>query len=494
MNISSVIEAETSDDGVALMHRDRSVTYSELQQAAARVHAGLVDCGVEPGDPVVLAAGTTQYFVAALFGVLRSGAVAVPMNPLAPAPEMQAELAAVEPRLVLAGPAAAASLAGCELSCEVIALPGAEIEGASQFEEFLGEPSHPAVERDPDDVALMLFTSGTAGAPKAAMLSHRNLQANIDQVEAHMPSLMGPEDVALGVIPLFHILGLNMMLGTILGSRASMVLIERFDPAAATELIVRHGVTLLAGPPAMWSAFAQHPDANPSDFSTVRVAISGADGLRREVAQLVDDRLGVTLTQGYGLTEASPVLSLAIGTGAPATSVGRPVPGVQLRLVDSAGSDVPIGDEGEIWARGENIFLGYLNDAGATTEALTTDGWLKTGDIGVVDDDGFLYIVDRSKDLVVVSGFNVFPGEVEDVLLEHQSVTEAAVVGLADSVTGEAVKAFVVGAPGTVVDESVLVAHCETRLARYKCPSSIEVVPSIPKGGVVGKPRRRELR
>lgn len=494
MNISSIVESIDNDGQVALYHRDQRVTYADLRLDAAQIHAGLRDLGIGPGDRVILAAGTTKYFIAALFGVLRSGAVAVPINPLAPPTEMQAELDAIGPKLVFVGPAALASLSRCHTEATVVAFPGTHMERAVELDSFRGDPELSPVERAPDDVALMLFTSGTAGAPKAAMLTHGNLRANIDQVEAHAPDLAGPGDVALGALPLFHILGLNIMLGVILGSRASVVLVERFDAGSAIELIGRHQITLLAGPPAMWSALASHPGVGPEDFSTVRTAISGAAGLSRELAQLVQDTLGISLSQGYGLTEASPVLTLGVGTGAPPTSVGRPVPGVQLRLVDHTGSDVPVGDQGEIWARGDNIFPGYLDSPHATRSALTDDGWLKTGDIGVVDDDGFLYIVDRSKDLIVVSGFNVFPGEVETVLVSHPAVAEAAVVGMADALTGEAVKAFVVAKEGAALDESELVAYCEGHLSRYKCPTSVEVVSELPRGGVVGKLRRRDLR
>ncbi len=494
MNLVTVVERYADDERVALRHRDNAISYSELVDTIRRAHAGVAARGLGPGDRIMLVIGTTPHFVVNLFGVLRAGAVAVPVNPLAPAPEMKSEINAVDPHLIIVGPAGAAALAKCDVTCPVVALPGAQFTGAVDFDDFLADGALPIVERESSDLALLLFTSGTAGLPKAAMLTHGNLQANIDQVDAHMPDIAGADDVALGVLPLFHILGLNMLLGVVLRSGASVVLVERFDPAGAIELIARHNVTLLSGPPAMWGAFANHPGASVADFETVRLALSGAAGLSRDVADSVRQRLGLSLTQGYGLTEAAPVLTLSVGTGAPATSVGRPVPGVQLRLVDSAGNDVPVGDKGEIWARGDNIFPGYWNDETATARALTTDGWLRTGDVAVVDDDGFLYIVDRSKDLIVVSGFNVFPAEVEAILQTHEAIEEAAVIGVAHALSGEAVKAYVVAVRGAVIDDDEVIGFCEGRLARYKCPQVIEVVDEIPKGGVVGKVRRRELR
>lgn len=494
MNIAHVIEQHAESDRVALHHWDDSVTYAELMGDIRNFQAGLAAHGINPGDRVMLVAGTTPDFVVALFGVLRSGAVAVPVNPLAPTPQMSSEIEAIDPALIVVGPAGCSVLEDCDVECPVVALPGVIFEGAIPLEAFMVDGHPDLVDRDAADLALLLFTSGTAGAPKAAMLTHGNLQANIDQVDQHAANLVTPEDVALGVLPLFHILGLNMLLGTILRSGASVVLVQRFDPAGAIGLVKRHGVTIVSGPPAMWQAWSEMPDITAADFSTVRLALSGAASLPREVANKVQDRLGVPLTQGYGLTEASPVLTLGLGTGAPATSVGRPVPGVELRLVDSAGDDVPVGDEGEVWARGANIFSGYWNDPEATAAALTEDGWLRTGDIAVVDDDGFLFIVDRSKDLIVVSGFNVFPGEVEEVLQSHAGIASAAVVGIASSSAGEAVKAFVVPETGVVLDENEVIHHCEARLARYKCPEAVVVVSELPRGGVVGKLRRRELR
>ncbi len=494
MNITELLEPFAATDRAALHHRDRTFTYRELAEQVQQVQAGLADAGVQPGDKVMLIAGTSPQFVAALFGILREGAVAVPINPLSPVPEMAPEIAAINPSLVFVGPAAAAAVAEIAPACPVVALMSAHYDGAIAFEDFLGEAPRRGVQRAPEDLALLIFTSGTAGLPKAAMLTHGNLAANIGQVDAHGAGLANADDVVLGALPLFHILGLNMLLGVFMRSGASIVLVERFDAHGALELVRRHGVTSVSGPPAMWQAWASLPDVGPEDFKTLRVAISGAAGLSREVANAVQERLGVPLSQGYGLTEAAPVLTLGAGTGAPATSVGRPVPGVSLRLVDHDGEDVPVGDEGEIWAKGDNIFPGYLDNPEATALALTEDGWLRTGDIGVVDDDGYLYIVDRRKDLIVVSGFNVFPGEVEAALLTHPDIEDAAVVGVAHPTTGESVRAFVVPVEGVPLDENEVIAHCESLMARYKCPQAVEVVSELPRGNAMGKLRRRNLR
>lgn len=494
MNISQLVEGNRGSARVALRHGEAETTYDELLTSARRVHAGLAALGVAAGDRVMLLAGTTPDVVAVLFGVLRCGAIAVPINPTAPRPEMQAELDVVNPALVVVGPTGSQTLEACSVACPVVALPGASVASAIEYRDFVVDAELELVDREPGDVALMLFTSGTAGLPKAAMLTHGNLSAAADQVDAHTSGLVTADDVAFGVLPLFHILGLSMLLGSLLRVEASLVLVERFDPKSALQLIDRHGVTLISGPPALWGALADQPGVTPNDFRSVRIAISGAAALTRDIVQKVQSNLGVALSQGYGLTEASPGLTLGLGTGAPAMSVGRPLPGIQMRLVDASGNDVPVGDKGEVWARGDNIFVGYLDDAEATAQALMPDGWLRTGDVAVVDDDGFLYIVDRHKDLIVVSGFNVFPAEVEQALTDHPELREAAVVGVEDPATGESVKAYVVVVAGSTIAEADVIAHCEERLARYKCPVSVVILDDLPRGTTMGKVRRRELR
>jgi long-chain acyl-CoA synthetase len=228
-------------------------------------------------------------------------------------------------------------------------------------------------------------------------------------------------------------------------------------------------------------------------FQTVRVATSGAARLSTEVAERMKSRFGVSVAEGYGLTEAAPVVTTSTGHELRSGSIGAPVPGVKLRLVDADGSDVLVGDAGEIWVQGPNVFQGYWNDPEATRTALTDDGWLRTGDIAVVDDDGYLYLVDRAKDLIIVSGFNVFPAEVEQVLMEHPSIDRCAVVGVPHPHTGEAVKAYVVTAPGRSIDEDDVIAFAQDRLARYKCPDKVMFVDDLPEG-MAGKVLRRALR
>jgi long-chain acyl-CoA synthetase len=295
------------------------------------------------------------------------------------------------------------------------------------------------------------------------------------------------------VLPLFHIFGLNVVIGTTLAGGGSIVLVQRFDPVSAMETIAERHVTIIPGAPSMWMALAQldHPDAN--GFKGVRIALSGAAKLPEQISQSLSARFGLQVHEGYGLTEASPVVTTSIGLAWIPGSIGRPVPGIELRLVDENGEDVLLGDSGEIWIRGENIFAGYLNDPEATARVLTRDGWLRTGDIAVVDEDGHLYMVDRVKDLIIVSGFNVFPAEVEGVLVAHPDVAEVAVVGTAHPHTGEAVRAYVVARNGVHLDEDALIDYCRTKLARYKCPSKVLFVESLPRN-ISGKVQRYALR
>jgi long-chain acyl-CoA synthetase len=350
------------------------------------------------------------------------------------------------------------------------------------------------VARQDTDLAVLLFTSGTAGEPKAAMLSHGNLVANVHQMLG-VPDILGPDDVGLVALPLFHVFGLNVALGLALATGAALVLETRFDPEASLDLVRRTGVTTLLGVPTMFAAWADLPGATAAErpLGRVRRAISGAAALDADVAVRFERRYGIALWQGYGLTEAAPAVATFFGPGHRPGSVGRPLPGVEVRLVDESGEAVLHGDPGEIWVRGPNVFTGYWRDPRATARVLTPDGWLRTGDVGVIADDGDLFVVERSKDLVIVSGFNVFPAEVERVLASVPGVAEAVVVGRPDATTGEAVEAVVVPAPGAALTEEELRAHCAANLARYKCPTTIRFVPELPRG-LVGKALRRALR
>jgi long-chain acyl-CoA synthetase len=469
MNLAAMVEPHP-EGAVALVEGDRQVTYGELRRRLGLLRGALLARGVKAGDRVAVVGPNRIELVEAYLAVLGVGAVVVPLNPQSPPAELERERRAVG-------------------VTEVLTTSAGEIDELVKS----GYPPVPVADVDTDAVAVLCFTSGTAGSPRAAMLTHRSLRANVDQM-ASGPDRLRPDDVVLGVLPLFHVYGFGVALDATLSAGARLVLTPRFDPDDTLELIARQGVTIVPGAPPMWVAWARLDGADAASFASVRQALSGAAKLPEEVAAAMEDRLGVVVREGYGLTEASPVVTTSVGIEPRRGSVGQALDGVEVRVVDEDGVDVFDGDPGEIWVRGDNVFAGYWEDPEATARVLSPDGWLHTGDVAVTE-DGYLYIVDRAKDLIIVSGFNVFPAEVEQVIAEAPGVAEVCVVGVAHETTGEAVRAFVVPTPGAAerVTEDAVVAWCRQRLARYKCPTSVLVVDALPKG-LGGKVLRRALR
>ncbi|MCE9621151.1 MAG: AMP-binding protein [Actinomycetia bacterium] len=498
MNLAHIIDAHPADR-VALISRGRETTYGQLRDQVAHVRGGLQALGVGKGDRIALLCGNGRYFVDLYLAALGLGAVTVPLNPGSPAPEIERELRTVEPKIVVVEPVAAH--AWSQLNSDSVSAvehvvctePGTVAGADSSFDELLAGESVAAIDVDPDDLAALIFTSGTAGSPRAAMLSHGNLQSNLDQSSS--TDGIKASDVVYGVLPLFHIFGLNVVIGLGLARGATLVMVQRFDPFTALETIRDRKVTIIPGAPPLWLAFSHMDDmsAFPADsFATVRLALTGAAKMPEEAMRRLKERFGLTLLEGYGLTEASPVVTSSAGMDVKVGSVGKVLDGIQVRLVDENGDDALRGDAGEVWVKGPNVFKGYLNEPEATARVLTADGWLRTGDIAIVDDDGYLYLVDRAKDLIIVSGFNVYPAEVEEILLDHADVAECGVIGVPHPHTGEAVKAFVVLKQGARAHEDSLVSWCLDNLARYKCPSKIIFVDELPRN-VSGKLLRRSL-
>ncbi len=495
MNIAHIIDGH-SQDHPALICSGRTTTYAQLREQVARFRGGLASLGVGDGDRVALLLGNNPHFVVAYLAAAGLGAVTVPLNPTSPSPELQAQLATVDPKVAVVERQSSSSFHHVDravmpsLAAVVSAEAGAASSDDIGFDELTAVDPVEAVDVDADHVAVLMFTSGTAGSPRAAMLSHRNLLANIEQsrtADGHIDH----HDVIYGVLPTYHIFGLNVVVGLGLAVGATVLLVQRFDPATAAQSIIDRGVTVMPGAPALWSAFAHFDDLDPNTFAGVRLALSGASRLSLNVAQQMRERFGVEIREGYGLTEASPIVTTSTGAPVRPGSVGRVLSGVELRLVNDNGEAL-VGDVGEVWVRGDNVFLGYYDDPEATAAVLTDDGWLMTGDMATTDDDGYLYLVDRRKDLIIVSGFNVFPAEVEEMLVTHPLVAEAAVVGVPHPHTGEAVKAYVVATPDADTDEETLVEYSLDHLARYKCPSKVIFVTELPRNAS-GKVLRRGL-
>ncbi len=480
---------EHRGDHRALVLEDRTVTHEQLADRVARWRGGLATADIVPGRRVAIVAGPGELLVAAHLAVVGVGAVSVPLNPDCPPVELLRELrsAAVE--------AVVADEAGRAVVEAALALPQAGGVSPALLDPTVldaGSPS-PIVAVDGSDPAVLLFTSGTAGAPRPALLTHDNLTAALQSVLSLPSGLLDKPHVFLGVVPLFHVLGLNIVLHLALAIRATVVLSPYRGPTETIDLIEANGVTVALGPPNLWQALTRVEGLDPARVASVDLALSGAAALPGLTRVAAAERLGIHLDEGYGLTESGAVVASTVTVDAPPGSVGRLAPGVEARIIDEDGADCLVGDPGELLVRGAMIFPGYWTPDGLDRGPLTDDGWLKTGDLAMVDDDGNLAIVGRLKDLVIVSGFNVYPAEVEAVLLDHPDVADAGVVGEPSPETGEAVVAFVVPATGRRVDGDELRQHCRTELARYKVPVRVVVADNLPIGPT-GKLQRVRLR
>jgi long-chain acyl-CoA synthetase len=493
MNVAALVE----DSARRVPERTAFVTpagdrldYATLNAEVDRVAAGLQELGVERGDRVALGMHNVPEFAVGYFGILRAGGVVVPLNAMLTRAETARVLADSGARAALTWGSFADSVEAAASDVESVQ----HVIGEDEWTKFSGGKTSPApVEVTADDLAVLAYTSGTTGEPKGAMLTHGNLRSNLRQQMAIPDAHVTEDDVVFLALPLFHIFGLNVSLGLLVMNGATGLLVDRFEPVAALRLIQEHKVTVVLGAPTMYVAWVNTPGADQYNLSSVRLAISGAAPLSTETLDSFYELFGVHVYEGYGLTETAPTLTSNRMGGAPRSgSIGLPLPEVELRLVDEDGNDVELGDPGEIVVRGPNVFKGYWNRPEETERAFR-DGWFRTGDVAVKDEEGYLYIVDRKRDLIIVSGFNVFPSEVENALAENPKVAEAAVVGEPHPYTGEAVKAYVVLEEGAEATAAELIADVQTRLARFKCPNSIEIVEKLPHL-ITGKVLRRALR
>jgi long-chain acyl-CoA synthetase len=477
--------AATPDKPALLFHGD-TLTWAELDRRVSAAARGLLTVGAVPGDRVAVHLGNTPEFPIAYFGALRAGLVALPVNTGYTSDEIAHVLGDSGATVVLTAPSTAETVRAAEPAATVV------VAGSPAWDELMSDPRELASSGGGEDLAVLLYTSGTSGRPKGAMLTHRALLANLEQTSRIDPPVVAADDVVLLVLPLFHVFGLNAALGSVAWHGATGVLVERFDPVETLELLRRHEVTNVVGAPPMYVAWSMLPDVGDA-FASVRLALSGAAPLPPNVLHRVLDVTGHHVFEGYGLTETAPVLTTTLMSEvAKPGSIGRPVPGIELRLLDERGRPVEDGDPGEIVVRGANLFSGYWPDGADGPDA---DGWFATGDVAVLDADGDLHLVDRRRELVLVSGFNVYPREVEEVLGRLEGVVESAVLGIPHPYTGESVKALVVLEPGARLTAEDVIAHCARTLARFKCPTAVEFVDSLPHSatGKVSKGRLREL-
>ncbi len=479
MSLGTLIDEHPSER-TALIDGDLALTYGQLSDRVAAMRLALADHGIRPGDHVVLLCGNEVHFVTAALGVLGVGAVVAPVNPLSPRPEIERKLPSLRPALAVVGETAA-SVQGLSTIAGVPVLDMADVATSA-------EQAPAPVPVDPATPAFLLSTSGVSGTPKTAMLSHASLTWVQQMICADGRDNVRADDIVLASLPLSHVLGLNVVVLSSLRAGATLVFQRRFDADEALDLMETHGVTMLTGAPPMWRRWANSERATTA-FDRIRFARSGAASLPNDVHERLVERYGLDVRQGYGLTETSSAITSGRNLDPPRGSVGKPWPGVELVLVDESGDPVDQGDVGEIVVRGPGVFLGYLDDDDATDAILAPDGWLWTGDVGLFDDDGHLHLVDRVKDIIIVSGFNVYPAEVENVLMQHPQVRGAVVVGGDHAETGETVIAHVSGD----VAEADLRAFARSQLAGYKVPSVFHFVDDLPVASS-GKAIRRELR
>ncbi|MCU1592607.1 MAG: long-chain fatty-acid-CoA ligase [Frankiales bacterium] len=496
-NVSDLVReaARSAGDKAAFLFRDTAMTWAEVEAGLAGVAAGLVALGAVPGDRVAVQLGNTPDFPLVYFGALRAGMVAVPVNTGYTRAELLHCLADSGAAVIVttrSGAETALSIAAelPGLRSVVVADVDAAPAGATSLDALRANAGHGESTGGGEDLAVVIYTSGTSGRPKGAMLTHRALLANLEQCARIDPPVMSADDVVLLVLPLFHIYGLNAGLGAVAKHAATGVLSERFDPVETLEQIRRHGVTNVVGAPPMYVAWSMLPDVGDA-FTSVRLAVSGAAPLPSDVLHRFLDATGHHVFEGYGLTETAPVLTTTLMSEvAKPASIGRAIPGLELKLLDEQGRPVEDGDPGEIWVRGANLFSGYWPDGADGPDA---DGWFGTGDVAYLDDDGDLHLVDRRRELILVSGFNVYPREVEDVLAEHPDIEEVAVLGIAHPYTGESVKALVVLRPGARLSAEDVISHAALSLARFKCPTAVEFVGELPHSAT-GKVSKGQLR
>ncbi|WP_435603545.1 long-chain-fatty-acid--CoA ligase [Streptomyces sp. bgisy130] len=518
LNLAVMLEhsSRTTPDRDAVVSGDRALSYAQLDAAANQVANLLVSRGIRRGEKVALSCPNIAEFPVVYYGILKAGAVVVPLNTLLKSREIAYHLQDADVRAYFCFEGTPQLPLGREGwdgfsqadECREFFLITAEPE-ALPADARPPVPNSPQTLADalagqstdfsthvtgPEDTAVLLYTSGTTGQPKGAQLTHSNMALNA--LTCHKLFGKAEQDVHLITLPLFHSFGQTVQMNAGLATGATLILMPRFDARGALALMRRHQVTFFAGVPTMYGALLDHP-APEADTEAIagqlRIAVSGGASLPVELHRRFARRFGITLREGYGLSETSPVATFTPPDAeARPGSIGTPVWGVQVELVRPDWTLVGPGEVGEIAIRGHNVMSGYFRRPEATAEVIR-DGWFRTGDLARRDEDGWLYIVDRAKDMIIRGGFNVYPREIEEVLLSHPAVSMVAVVGVPHPSHGEEAKAYVVAVPGTRTTEDDLVAWCRATMAGYKYPRLVEFRQTLPMNAT-GKILKRELR
>jgi long-chain acyl-CoA synthetase len=513
LNLAVMLEesARRVPERTAIVFGEHRMTYAELDAAACRVASGLKGLGIETGDKVALTCPNLPYFPIVYFGILKAGAVVVPLNVLLKHREVAYHLEDSDAKVYLCfqgtpelpmaeeGWAGFSEVPTCEHFVVITADPAgaSPIEGASTLGALMAPqpPTFQTAHTTNEDTAVILYTSGTTGTPKGAELTHSNMVFNA-WAGRDMLSIT-PDDVLLVTLPLFHSFGQTVLMNAGIRSGAALVLLARFDPGDVLAAMEKEAVSIFAGVPTMYWALLNYPDAEKHDLEKIaknlRGAMSGGASLPVQVLEDFETRFDVPILEGYGLSETSPVASFnQLDWERKPGSIGRPIWGIEMAIFDEADQEVPPGDRGEVVIRGHNIMKGYYKRPEANAETMR-NGWFHSGDIGIMDEDGYFFIVDRTKDMIIRGGFNVYPREVEEVLVSHAEITLAAVIGVPHDEHGEEIMAFVVLAEGSELTPEEITAWSKENIAAYKYPRIVEIRDGLPMTAT-GKILKTELR
>ncbi|MEM4782085.1 MAG: long-chain fatty acid--CoA ligase [Halalkalicoccus sp.] len=492
--------AEEFPEQTAIGYEGREISYGEFWAQTGQFAAALDERGIGADDRVAIYLPNLPQFLVAFHGTLRAGGVVVPMNPQYKAREIGHLLSDSGAKAVVALSDLVPFVEDVreETELQEVVSVGGEAENATPFGEFLADDRLDVADRAGDDDAVQPYTSGTTGRPKGVQLTHENLSTNAEASVAVVPGGIGEGDKMLGVLPLFHIYGMTVTMNATLFDGGAYYPRPSWDAQEATSLIAEEEITLMHGVPAMYNDVINQPNAEEFDLSSLRLAGVGGAGIPIEVLRRFEELYGVTVCEGYGLTETAPVTHFNSPDDRRVGSIGKTLPGIDCRVVDEEFSDVPpvergpVDEEsveldeitGELVIAGPNVMKGYYGLPEANEEAFThEDGtrWFHTGDVGYHDADGFYYVVDREKHVIVTGGYNVYPREVEELLFEHEAVADAAVVGIPDERRGETIKAYVVPTPDADVSEGDVKEYCLSNLAEYKHPREVEFVEELPR-------------
>ncbi len=519
LNLATILDdsAEQFPERTVLVSEDRSYTYRELSLWSKKIAEVLHSFGIRQGDHVALMVPNVPEFTAAYFGVLALGGVVVPINTMLLENEIAYLLDHSDAKCLLAWSAFSDRCFKAFRmvdDCEHLIFLGENSETESQklrpffapngsartstlsaLEPLLEEQpgQFDTVQTGPDDTAVILYTSGTTGRPKGAELSHFNMFSNAFYTARHFIVYL-KTDVGLGILPLFHSFGQTVIQNAFIIAGAKIVLVPQFEPKKALHQIEHHKISFIAAVPTMFHLLLQHQKRSPIDASTLRLAISGGAPLPPSLAVEFQDAFGTVLSEGYGLSETSPITNYSFQgeRSSKPGSIGPQILGTQVRIMRDDGTLAEPEEIGELVVRGHNLMKGYYKDPLAT-QAVMHNGWFRTGDVGRMDADGFFYIVDRKKDVIIRAGMNIYPREIEEILLHYPAVKEVSVIGVQDDTLSESVVAFVVLHEGETCTSEVLLRYCRDHLAPFKCPKTVRFLDKLPKGPT-GKILKRELR